>query len=216
MSPSRPCLATSAGSARREYRPPRGGSNPVPGCWPGQVQRHADYCQVAKEGTGTEYNRKGQGAHHWLQHPRGGQGESQVGTEGTSLVDQGWLPMQPSSLVEQLLHPEFRWVYMDPRYLPLGSEGGREGHPLDRLHAPSSQDAGPMVGNCYGVQYTQGSVLLIHSFIRASRSQHCLSPSSAGSTFAGCSWGLTQFEARQWLCGTVLGYRAAVHCMSSL
>jgi len=40
--------------------------------------------------------------------------------------------------------------------MPLGSEGGREGHPLDRLTAPSSQDAGPMVGNCYGVSTHMG------------------------------------------------------------
>jgi len=43
---------------------------------------------------------------------------SQVGSEGISPVDQGWLPMQPSSLAVQLLHPEFRWVYMDPKYAP--------------------------------------------------------------------------------------------------
>lgn len=39
----------------------------------------------------------------------------------------------------------------------------RDGHPLDRVHAPSSQGARPLVGNDYGLQYTQGNVLLIHS-----------------------------------------------------
>jgi len=55
-----------------------------------------------------------------------------------------------------------------PSGMPLGSEGGREGHPLVQLNAPSSQDAGPMVGNYYGVLYKQGSALSeAHSFIHA-------------------------------------------------
>jgi len=58
---------------------------------------------------------------------------------------------------------------------------------LDHMHAPSSQDAGPMAGNCYGAQYTQGSVYAHsskHSLIHPNIDSflHCLKQPTSSTT----------------------------------